>query len=98
MSYPNAKYPSEKVTIQDMPERIDGVDTILAEHINKLQQEVIAIQEELGVLPKGDAADVATRIGAHIDNDMIHRVIHFSTVEPESGDGNDGDVWLKYES
>lgn len=72
MSYPDAKYPSEKVTTQDMPERVDGVDTILAEHINKLQQEVIAIQQELGVLPKGDAADVATRIGAHLGEYANH--------------------------
>jgi hypothetical protein len=42
--------------------KTDGVDTIMASHINLLQDSVYAIETELGTLPRGAYADVKSAI------------------------------------
>lgn len=54
-------YPS---SIKSFTAKTDGVDDVLASHVNDLQNEVAAIETELGTLPKGSSGDVKTRLGA----------------------------------
>lgn len=58
-----ADYPS---AIKTFTEKQDGVDTILAEHINSPQSEIEAIETELGTNPKGSAADLKTRLAVKL--------------------------------
>ncbi len=60
-SYPNA--------IKTFTVKQDGVDDVMADHVNALQYEITAIETELGTNPKGDKADVKTRLDA-IENSI----------------------------
>ena len=62
-----AKYPSAIPTTGDYPDRVDDVDWIYAVRYNEIKAEVIAICAELGTLPKGDAADLKTRLAISLD-------------------------------
>jgi len=42
--------------------KVDGIDDVMAAHVNELQTDVVAIETELGTLPKGSYADVKTRL------------------------------------
>ena len=55
----SARYPDEIKTF--IPKQ-DYVDDVEASHINDLQDEITAIQQELGVNPKGDAETVKDRL------------------------------------
>lgn len=59
--YPNA--------IKTFTVKQDGVDDVMADHVNALQYEITAIETELGTNPKGDKADVKTRLDA-IENSI----------------------------
>jgi len=61
-----ATYPASIVTFLTKTNKVDLVD---AAHINDLQNEVLAIQQELGKDPAGSAVDVKTRLYVSIDND-----------------------------
>ncbi len=54
-------YPS---SIKSFTAKTDFIDDVLAAHVNDIQNEVMAIETELGTLPKGSAADVKARIEA----------------------------------
>lgn len=56
-----ADYPGSLVSYTP---KTDGVDDVLAAHINAVQVEIEAIEAELGTDPRGSAADVATRLDA----------------------------------
>ena len=45
-------------------QKLDQVDTVLAEHINSLQAEILAMQQTFGLHPEGDKETVSLRIGA----------------------------------
>lgn len=51
-----ASYPA---AIKSFSTKVDGVTDVLAEHINSPQDEIVAIETELGTNPKGSAASVA---------------------------------------
>ena len=42
--------------------KVDGVDDVMASHVNSPQDEIAAIETELGINPRGSAADVKTRL------------------------------------
>lgn len=63
MPYVPPKYPDEIPTITDLPNRADDVDWVYAARYNELKKELRAVMTELGILPKGDYADVKTRLG-----------------------------------
>lgn len=48
--------------------KTDGVDDVLAAHVNSLQTSVVAIETELGTDPAGSATDVKTRLAHSINN------------------------------
>lgn len=54
-------YPS---AIDSFTTKQDFVDTIYANHVNDLQDSIVAIESELGTLPKGSYADVSARLDA----------------------------------
>lgn len=56
--------PVYPVGIKAFVPKVDGVDDVMAEHVNSLQEEVTAIETELGTLPKGGSADVKARFNA----------------------------------
>jgi hypothetical protein len=47
--------------IDSFTTKVDGVDDVMAAHVNDLQDAVVAIQTELGVDPAGSDPDVVTR-------------------------------------
>ena len=51
--------------------KTDNVDTILASHVNDLQNSVVAVQTELGVDPAGSYSTVADRLDAVASN--VHK-------------------------
>ena len=55
-------YPTELLNITDYPDQTDDVDYVLADLVNALRDEMIAVQTELGIVPKGSYADVKTRL------------------------------------
>jgi len=59
-----AKYPNAIPTNTDYPDREDDQDWIYAERYNELKNEILAICQELGVLPKGSYASVRARLDA----------------------------------
>jgi len=59
-----AKYPNAVPTNTDYPDRQDDQDWIYAERYNEIKNEVLAICQELGVLPKGSYASVRARLDA----------------------------------
>jgi hypothetical protein len=59
-------YPAAKKTYAD---KEDFVDVYEAAHINSLQDEVQAIQEELGTDPAGSLTDVKTRLAVCLSDD-----------------------------
>lgn len=48
--------------------KVDGQDDILAAHMNAVQSAIVAIETELGTLPKGSAADLKTRLAVSLNN------------------------------
>jgi len=64
MAYVPPKYPDEIPTIEDLPNRQDDTDWLVAARYNELKKELRAALIELGVLPKGTHADVAARLAA----------------------------------
>lgn len=64
MVYIPPKYPDAIPTLEDLPNRQDDVDWLVAARYNELKKELRACLAELGVLPKGEYADVAARLAA----------------------------------
>lgn len=62
MVYTPPKYPGAIPTLEDLPNRQDDVDWLVAARYNELKKELRAALTELGVLPKGSDADVVTRL------------------------------------
>lgn len=58
------EYPTDLLDLVDYPTQIDDIDDVMAWNVNALVHEMIAVQKELGTLPKGAFADVKTRLGA----------------------------------
>ena len=54
-----ASYPG---AVKNYTSKQDGVDTILAAHMNAVQDEITAIETELGTDPAGGEVDVKTRL------------------------------------
>jgi len=54
-----ATYPDN---IKTFTTKQDGVEDVLADHINQLQDEITAIEAELGVKPKGTKDNVVSRL------------------------------------
>ncbi|MFY9238377.1 MAG: hypothetical protein WAO78_05800 [Roseovarius sp.] len=88
----------------------DLVDTVLAEHVNLLQDEVTAIQNSVGTGSltstwSGTYAKPATHTSitsrlSNIEAGLIFlenrsRTTTTSTSSPTSGEGQSGDIWLK---
>lgn len=61
----SASYPSSIKTFTTKTNKVDLVD---AAHMNDVQLEVTAIETELGLLVKGSAADLKTRLGISLAN------------------------------
>lgn len=59
-------YPSN---IDVFTTKVDGVDDILAAHINGVQSSIVATQTELGVGLKGSAVDLLTRLATSLNTD-----------------------------
>jgi len=62
MTYIPPVYPTTIPTVGDLPDRVDDVDWLYAARYNELKKELRAALTELGTTPKGDCADVATRL------------------------------------
>lgn len=60
-----ATYPS---AIPSFTTKVDNTDVNMADHVNRLQDEVRAVTNELGVLPKGSYASVRSRLEALNDD------------------------------
>jgi parallel beta-helix repeat protein len=58
------EYPTDLLDVVDYPTQADDVDDVEAWGINSLVHEMIAVQKELGTIPKGSFADVKTRLDA----------------------------------
>lgn len=58
-------YPS---TVDSYTAKTDGVDHVLAAHVNTLQTSVVAIETELGTDPAGSVPDVKTRLAVSHDD------------------------------
>jgi len=54
-----ASYPSSVISYTD---KVDGVDDVEAAHMNSVQDEIVAIETELGTSPSGGFDDVKARI------------------------------------
>lgn len=66
MVYVPPKYPGQIPTLEDLPDRQDDVDWLVAARYNELKKELRAALTELGTLPKGEYADVKTRLDAGV--------------------------------
>ncbi len=55
-------YPTAVLSTTDYPDQLDNVDDVLADLVNALRDEMIAVQAELGTVPKAGYADVKTRL------------------------------------
>lgn len=75
-SYPNS--------VRTWTTKVDNIDIVYAAHMNDVQDEVRAVQLELGTNPRGTAADVKTRIAnletGKSDTTHTHPTINLSTV------------------
>lgn len=60
-----AIYPTGLVTFTVKENKVDLVD---ASHVNRLQEEIIAMQTAIGTNPRGSCADFNTRVGVLIDS------------------------------
>lgn len=58
-----ASYPT---SIKSFTTKVDDVDDVLAEHVNSLQEEVVAIETALGINPKGVVQVVHAEVGGTI--------------------------------
>lgn len=56
--------PSYPSAVKSFTTKVDGVDDVMAAHVNDIQDEITAEQTELGVLPKGAYASVVARLDA----------------------------------
>ena len=54
MAYPDS--------VDSFTTKTDNIDIVEASHVNSLQTSIVAIETELGTLPKGGYADVKTRL------------------------------------
>lgn len=61
-----ADYPG---TLPSFASKTDAVDYVMADHINDVQNEIVAIATELGTDPAGDQTDVKTRLAVSLDVD-----------------------------
>jgi hypothetical protein len=61
-----ASYPG---AIHTFTPKVDGVDWVLADHINEAHEEIIATQTELGINVAGSLADLVTRLAVALDDD-----------------------------
>jgi len=77
--YPNA--------IKTFTVKQDGVDDVMADHVNALQDEITAIETELGTNPKGDKADVKTRLD-DIENSIDDLAGANRTIETVKGNAD----------
>lgn len=59
-----AAYPS---AIKSFSTKTDHVDHVMATHVNEIQDEITAIETELGALPKGAWTDVKDRLDDLVD-------------------------------
>lgn len=57
-------YPDALDGYSQLPLIVDGVTGIDASNINAMRSAIVAIEKELGIVPKGDYADVAARLTA----------------------------------
>src|SRR3972149_11852741 len=75
-------YPS---TIDSFTTKVDNVDDVLAAHMNAVQTSIVAVETELGTLPKGSHASVKARL----DNNPLNKLngTVAPTVNDDSGDG-----------
>lgn len=62
----SASYPG---TLKSYTNKTNKVDLVDAAHINSVQDEIVAIQTELGVDPAGSCTDLKTRLYVCLDND-----------------------------
>ena len=51
--------------IYSPPTRVDGTDQVIAADFNNPAAEIVAIETELGISPKGSFTDVKTRLNRH---------------------------------
>lgn len=89
MVYVPPKYPSEIPTIEDLPNRQDDVHWLVAARYNELKKELRACLTELGTLPKGEYADVKTRL------DNIAVDIPYILLKDEKPSGTAGGTFTK---
>jgi len=61
-------YPSTIPDTSDYPDRQDDIDWVTAERYNEIKNEVLAICQELGVLPKGSYSSVRARLDSLEDS------------------------------
>ena len=66
------QYPSDYDTWST---KVDNVNRIFADHVNKLQDVVSAMEYELGLEPKGATANVASRLDTSHD---IYEILYRS--------------------
>ena len=67
--YPSS-IPSQTGETPDLPDAIDDITWWVAAMYNGVKRELCAIMAELGTLPKGEYADVKTRLAASMSNPM----------------------------
>ncbi len=65
--YPN--YPTKLLNLTDYPTSVDDVVWVEAWLVNALRDEMMAVQKELGTLPKANAADLTTRLSVSLQAD-----------------------------
>lgn len=75
-SYPNS--------IKTFTTKVDNVDTVMAVDVNDVQNEIAAIETELGTLPKGTKASVAARLATIIEDQT-----HASTAKTALADADE---------
>jgi hypothetical protein len=68
MAY-ETNYPTSIPDRTDLPAYVDNVDDVEAKVVNDPTTELIAALTELGTLPKGSAADVASRLAVSLNDD-----------------------------
>lgn len=79
-----AEYPG---AVKNFLQLEDGVDTVLAQHMNERGDEISAIETELGANPAGSLADLVTRLAVALNNDgTIKAVVGTGQLKTSTGE------------
>lgn len=75
-----AAYPS---AIKSFSTKTDHVDHVMSVHVNDIQDEITAIETEIGTLPKGGYGDVTARLTDLVDKTNAQTVAGVKTLTAE---------------